>query len=352
MADLSTKYMGLELSSPVIVGSSSLASSVEGVKKLEDAGAAAVVLKSLFEEQIFAETEEMGEYSHTLYDSEAAEFIEAYGREFGPRNYLKLIQDTKKACSIPIIASLNCFSQKWWVNYAKKIEAAGADALELNIGVMPSNPKLSAEEVENLYLDIVKDIKKEVNIPVALKIGPYFSSFANLAVMLSRGRVEHRDFIVGWCGTSAPSDNKKGWSGVDALVLFNRYYQLDIDIEKMELVAGNPYSTSDEIHESMRWISLLSGRVDCDLAATTGIHTGDDAIKQILAGADVVQLCSTLYQKGLGQIKTIRQEIEDWMSAHGYSSVDDFRGKLSQKKSEFPTAHERLQYIKLFVGIE
>ena len=352
MADLSTKYMGLELSSPVVVGSSSLANSVEGVKKLEDAGAAAVVLKSLFEEQIFAETEEMGEYSHTLYDSEAAEFVEAYGREFGPRDYLKLIQDVKKACSIPIIASLNCFSQKWWVNYAKKIEAAGADALELNIGVMPSNPKLTSEEVESLYLAVVKDIKKEVNIPVALKIGPYFSSFANLALTLSRGRVSHRDFIVGWCGNPAPSEKKEGWNGVDALVLFNRYYQLDIDIDKMELVAGNPYSTSNEIHESLRWISLLSGKVDCNLAATTGIHTGSDAIKQLLAGADVVQLCSTLYKNGLDQIKTVKQEIEDWMGANGFNSVADFRGKLSQKKSEFPTAHERLQYIKLFVGIE
>lgn len=352
MADLTTSFMGLQLSSPLVIGSSSLANSVQGVKKLEDAGAAAVVLKSLFEEQIFAETEEMGEYSHTLYDSEAAEFIEAYGREFGPRTYLKLIQDAKKSCSIPIIASLNCFSQKWWVNYAKKIVAAGADALELNIGVRPNNPKMTADEVESLYLSIVRDIKKEIKIPVALKIGPYFSSFANLALTLSRGRVEQRDFVVGWCGTPSASDKKDGWDGVDALILFNRYYQLDIDIDKMALVAGNPYSTSDEIHESLRWISLLAGNVDCDLGATTGVHTGADVVKQLLAGANVVQLCSTLYRNGLGQIKVIRQELEDWMSTHNYSSVDDFRGKLSHKKSDDPAAHERLQYIKLFVGIE
>jgi dihydroorotate dehydrogenase (fumarate) len=352
MADLSTKYMGLELSNPVVVGSSSLANSVDGVKKLEDAGAAAVVLKSLFEEQIIAETEELGEYSHNLYDSEAAEFIGAYGREFGPRDYIKLIQDTKKACSIPIIASLNCFSRKWWVNYAKKIEAAGADALELNIGVIPSNTKVTSEEVESLYLGVVKDVKKEVKIPVALKIGPYFSSFANLALTLSRGRVEHRDFIVGWCGSPAPGDKKGGWDGVDALVLFNRYYQLDIDTNEMELVPGNPYSSSNEIHESLRWITLLSGRVDCDLAATTGVHTADDAVKQILAGADVVQVCSVLYQQGLEQIEIIKKGLEDWMGTHGFNSITDFRGKLSQKKSEYPTAHERLQYIKLFVGIE
>jgi len=351
MADLSTKYMGLELANPIIAASSSLANSVEGVKKLEKAGVGAVVLKSLFEEQIYAESEQIGGKGVNLYDTEAAEFIEAYGREFGTRDYLKLIQDAKKECRIPIIASLNCFSQKWWVNYAKKIEAAGADGLELNIGVLPSDPTRTAQEVEAVYLDIVKIIKQELKIPVALKIGPNFSSFANMATMLSRGRIESREFIVGWCGRGA-SDSKTGWNGVNALVLFNRYYNLDIDTDKLQLIAGNPYSNPEEMHESLRWISLLSGRVECDLAASTGVHDGKAVIKQLLAGANAVQVCSVLYQKGLDAVQEMLQEVSDWMGKNSFKKIDDFRGKLSQKKSEHPAAHERLQYIKLFVGIE
>lgn len=351
MADLSTKYMGLELANPIIAASSSLANSVEGVKKLEKAGVGAVVLKSLFEEQIVAESEQMGGHGVNLFDTEAAEFIEAYGREFGTRSYLDLIQNAKKDCRIPIIASLNCFSPKWWVNYAKKIEAAGADGLELNIGVLPSDISRTAQEVEAVYLDIVKVIKQEIKIPVALKIGPNFSSFGNLATTLSRGKIESREFIVGWCGRGA-HDSKPSWDGIDALVLFNRYYILDIDVDKVKLVAGNPFSSPDEIHESLRWISLLSGRVECDLAASTGVHDGVGAVKQILAGANAVQICSVLYQKGLGSVQTILKEMQDWMAAHKFAKVDDFRGLLSQKKSESPAAHERLQYIKLFVGID
>jgi dihydroorotate dehydrogenase (fumarate) len=351
MADLSTKYMGLELANPIIAASSSLANSVEGVKKLEKAGVGAVVLKSLFEEQIFAESEQMKGPGVNLFDTEAAEFIESYGREFGTRDYLKLIQDAKKECKIPIIASLNCFSQKWWINYAKKVEAAGADGLELNIGVLPSDPTKTAQDVEAVYLDIVKTIKQEVSIPVALKIGPYFSSFANLATILSRGKIESREFIVGWCGRGA-AESKPSWNGVNALVLFNRYYNLDIDTDKKELVAGNPYSSPDEMYESLRWISLLSGRVECDLAASTGIHDGKAVVKQLLAGANAVQICSVLYQKGLGAVQKMLKEVNDWMVANKYDKLSDFRGALSQKKSEFPAAHERLQYIKLFVGIE
>ncbi|NLV23415.1 MAG: dihydroorotate dehydrogenase-like protein [Deltaproteobacteria bacterium] len=351
MADLSTKYMGLELANPIVAASSSLANSVEGVKKLEKAGVGAVVLKSLFEEQIYAETEQMQGQGVNLYDTEAAEFIEAYGREFGTRDYLKLIQDAKKECKIPIIASLNCFSEKWWVNYAKKVEAAGADGLELNIGVLPSDPLKTAQDVEAVYLDIVKIIKQEIKIPVALKIGANFSSFANLATALSRGKIEAREFIVGWCGRGA-AESKPSWNGVNALVLFNRYYNLDIDIDKVKLVAGNPFSSADEIHESLRWISLLSGRVECDLAASTGIHDGKGVIKQLLAGANAVQVCSVLYQKGLGAVQEMLEEVKNWMAAHKYQKIADFRGALSQKKSEFPAAHERLQYIKLFVGIE
>lgn len=327
MVDLSTRYMGLVLRNPLIVASSSLANTSEGVSRCADAGAGAIVLKSLFEEQIQAETEDLEEYSWILGHPEAFEYVREIGMSLGPREYLKLVEETKNAVSIPVIASLNCISPKWWVSYAKQIALAGADALELNISVMPSDPNRTSKEVEGLYFKIFEGIRTQIEIPIAVKIGPYFTSMARIA-------------------------DEFGRRGAAALVLFNRFYQLDIDIEKLELMPGPRFSSPQEMNLSLRWIALLAGRISCDLAASTGVHDGAGVIKHLLAGASAVQICSTLYIKGLKQIDRMLKEIEVWMGKHGFENIDQIRGKLSQMQSARPELYERLQYIKALVGIE
>jgi dihydroorotate dehydrogenase (fumarate) len=327
MADLSTDYMGLSLRNPLIVASSSLNKSVDGVMKCADAGAGAVVLKSLFEEQIAVRAKDLEEnlwlYGHT----EAFEYVSKMAMPLGPRDYLKLIGEAKASVSIPVIASLNCISPRWWTDFAKQIEAAGADAIELNISVMPSDPGRTGEEIEKIYLDIVESLEGSIRIPLAVKIGPYFTSIARMA----------REF----------SDR-----GVSALVLFNRFYQIDIDVEKLEIAPGLRFSSPDEISLPLRWIALLAGNVNCDLAASTGVHDAAGMVKQLLAGATAVQVCSALYERGVDYIGTIITEMETWMKEHGFQSVQDFRGKLSREVTDRPELYERLQYIKIFVGIE
>lgn len=325
MADLSTTYMGLKLRNPLIVASCDLTNSADGVKKCSDAGAGAVVLKSLFEEQITAETriaeQDMWLYGH----SEAFEYVEKMGMAMGSREYLKVIQDARAVSDVPVIASLNCISARWWVDYAKQIAAAGADALEINIAVMPSDSGRTGQEIENVYLDIVGALAGEIDIPFAVKIGAHFSSIAWMADRLAR-------------------------RGASALVLFNRFYQLDVDIEKMELAPGLKLSSPDEISLPLRWIGLLAGRVKCDLAATTGVHDAEGLIKQLLVGASAVQVCTGLYLNGVEHIGKILAGLEAWMAKHGFTAIDDFRGKLSQEESEHPELFERLQYIKTYTG--
>jgi dihydroorotate dehydrogenase (fumarate) len=327
MADLSTHYMGLALSNPLIVASSGLTKSVDGVKKCADAGAGAVVLKSLFEEQIAVQAKHMEEnlwlYGHT----EAFEYVSKMAMPLGPRDYLKLIRDAKSAVSIPVIASLNCITPRWWTDFAGQLEGAGADAIELNIAVMPSDPEHTSGKIETIYFDIVESIKACIGIPLAVKIGPYFTSVARMARELAD-------------------------RGVAALVLFNRFYQIDIDIEKVEIAPGLRFSSPDEISLPLRWIALLAGHVECDLAASTGVHDGAGMVKQLLAGATAVEVCSALYEKGIDHIGAIIRDVETWMAGHGFEKIDDLRGKLSRDVTESPELYERLQYIKLFVGIE
>jgi dihydroorotate dehydrogenase (fumarate) len=317
--------MGLKLRNPLIVASCDLTNSADGVKKCSDAGAGAVVLKSLFEEQIAAETrtteKDMWLYGH----SEAFEYVEKMGMAMGSREYLKVIHDAKTSSEVPVIASLNCISPGWWVNYAKQIAAAGADALELNIAVMPSDSKRTGQEIENVYLDIVGGLAGEIDIPFAVKIGSHFSSIAWMADRLAR-------------------------RGAAALVLFNRFYHLDVDIENMELKPGLKLSSPDEISLPLRWIGLLAGRIKCDLAATTGAHDAEGMIKQLLVGASAVQICTGLYLKGVEHIGKTLADLEAWMEKHGFSSIDDFRGKLGQEESRHPELFERLQYIKTYSG--
>ncbi|MFW6137584.1 MAG: dihydroorotate dehydrogenase-like protein [Spirochaetota bacterium] len=326
--DLSSTYLGFKLKNPIIVASSSLTGDLQGVKRMADAGAGAVVLKSLFEEQIHKEyVQDMEQHITGSWHYEARDYVKKMGMELGPREYLQLIEDAKKSVDIPVIASLNCVSSPWWKDYARQIELAGADALELNISYFPFDVKKTAREVESLYYQILEKVHQTVELPIAVKVGPYFTSFANVAYELcSRGAA--------------------------ALVLFNRFYQFDIDPEKMKMTGGNPLSTAQEMSLTLRWIGLLTERVNCDLAATTGIHDAAGVIKQILAGAHAVQICSVLYQKKTSYISEIADGVSSWMKKKGFESLDQARGTLSYQKQEKPELYQRLQYIKALVGIE
>lgn len=327
MADLATTYLGLKLENPLIVASCSLSKTEERIRRCEQAGAGAIVLKSLFEEQVIANANEIQENLWMSSHTEAFDYISNMSMEIGPQEYLQLIEKAKKAVKIPIIASLNCISPKWWLGYAKQMVTAGADALELNISVLPGDPNHSSSQVEKVYVDILDAVHAAIKIPFAVKIGPHFSSIPYVAKTL----VQH---------------------GAKALVLFNRFYQLDVDIEKMALVSGHRFSSSDELSQSLRWMSMLAGKISCDLAASTGIHTGADVIKQILVGATVVQICSALYLNQISHLQKIRSEVEAWMEQHHVASLSAIRGKLSQAQSHHPEIYERLQYIEALVGID
>lgn len=345
MTDLSTRYMGLSLSNPLIVSSSGLTSSLKGAKLWADAGAGALVLKSLFEEQIVAEAGHLSQFAELSGHAEAAEYLQGYGMALGPREYLRLVEEAKKSVAIPVIASLNCYSDHHWMEYALQLESAGADGLELNVALMSSLAGLDGVATEERYFNILAKVKSRLRIPVALKIGPWFSSFAHFAHRLGHDRVEGPDFSVGWCGPGK-NDAKPVWKKADALVLFNRYYQFDIDIDKLQTLGGSPFSSPAEIHTSLRWISLLAGRIESDLAASTGVHGSAEMIKALLAGASAVQVCSTLYKNGTGQIALMLEELRRWMEGQGFESIAAFRGLLSQMRSKNPASHERMQYIK------
>ncbi len=324
--NLSTRYLNLPLENPILVASCGLTKSVDQIIKCEEAGAGAVVMKSLFEEQI-------REMNSGLKDSvslhtEALDYIRAeIDMQLGPREYLETITAARKRVSIPVIASINCFSSKWWTAYAKQIESAGADALELNIYVMPFNSEMSGYNIENTYIEVLQAVKQEIEIPVSLKLSPYFTSFANLAEKL---------------------DNQ----GADGLVLFNRFVHPDIDINQISSSVKPSFNDPVGFYNSLRWIALLSGKLKLDLAASGNIRTADDMIKQLLAGAKVIQIASVLYKDGLGKIREMLTGLENWMAQHQFNSLDDFRGKLNQANDPKPDAYVRAQYLKAIAGIE
>jgi len=325
MPDISVKYLGLDLPSPVVASSSGLTNRIKGIQRCANAGAGAIVLKSLFEEQIESSLEVRGEVDVTMHP-EAEQYMTQMGMHLGPQKYLELIEEAKRTVDIPVIASMNCISGKWWGDYGRQIEAAGADALELNIAIMPRQESESSDSIEKRYLRIVERVRKQVDIPIAVKIGPYFSSLIRFAVDLRK-------------------------AGASALVLFNRFYQMDIDIEAESLSPGYQFSTPEEIYTSLRWISVLSYDVGCQLAASTGVHTAAGVIKQLLAGADCVQVCSTIYRNGIETITAINEELAAWMDRKKYGKISDFQGKLSQSNSDNPEAYERLQYIKALTAL-
>jgi len=322
--DLSTTYLGLKLRSPLVPAASPMSEEVDMIKQMEDNGASAVVLYSLFEEQLrqdrleLAQSLDSGTFSFAeslTYFPEPEEF------RLGPEEYLKHIAKAKETCKLPIIASLNGSSTGGWTQYAKGIEQAGADALELNIYYIPTDMNLTAVQVEQNYLDILKAVKKEVKIPVAVKLSPFFTNFANMAKRLDE-------------------------AGANGLVMFNRFYQPDIDLENLEIRPNILLSTPMAMRVPLRWVALLFGKLKANLAATSGIHRASDVLKMLMAGADVTMLCSTLIRHGARQLGVIERDMVAWMEEHEYTSVTQMKGSLSQKNCDNPSAFERAQYMK------
>jgi dihydroorotate dehydrogenase (fumarate) len=327
MINLATKYMGLNLKNPIIISSSSLTHSPDGVRRCADAGAGAVVLKSLFEEQINADVKALADSSVPRFHTEEWDYIQRMGLDMNADEYLKIIEESKEKVDIPVIASLNCKSSDRWTEFAKYIEAVGADAIELNIAVMPRQFDEDPDKIEKHIFNIISSVKHNVNIPIAVKLGPYFTSMPRVAKGARK-------------------------AGASALVLFNRFYQTDIDIDTLTHESKNKYSTPPEMSNTLRWISLLYQQVGCSLVGNTGIHDGEALIKQLLVGAKAVEICSTLFIHGLGQINIMLEELQKWMVDKGYETLDDFRGKMSFKNSKQPEYFERQQYIRALVGID
>lgn len=326
MNDLSTNYIGLDLKNPLIVGSCGLTNSVENIQKLADNNAAAVVLKSLFEEQIQAELSNNLESYNADYPG-ATDYIREYTRGNEVGTYLKLISSAEKAVDIPIIASINCVSSNEWVSFAKSVEEEGADAIELNVALLPSNPKMTSEENEKIYIEIINSVSEIVSIPVALKMSHYSASLANLIQKLS------------WT------------TKVAGFVLFNRYYAPDFNIEKMTVKSAEVLSSPAEISGSLRWVALMSGIIENDLVASTGVHDSDGLVKQLLAGAKAIQVVSTVYKNGMEHIPVMLDGLDKWMTSKSFTCLSEFRGKLNYKEIDDPAVFERTQFMKHYGGL-
>lgn len=319
--DTSTTYMGLPLDNPLIVASSSLTADVESVVKCAESGAGAIILKSLYEEQILLDSDTLVQQDEMyLWYPEAFEYINNLTKDEGVDKYLTLIRDCKKSVNVPIIASINCMSHESWPVFSRELENAGADALELNITIFPDSDDLSCTETEERHVRIVEAVRSNVNIPVAAKISFYQSNIR----LMARKIVE---------------------AGAKGLVLFNRYYRPDIDIEKMHMTKENTFSGPEEMTLPLRWIGLLSGKVHCDLVACTGIHTAQDMIKQLLAGASAVQMCSVFYRHGIYYINTLLEEMKMWMRKKGFTSLDAFKG-LINKDPKNSAVWERIHFME------
>jgi len=325
MEYLSTKYLGLTLKSPLIVSSSRLTSTLGQLKEAEDSGAGAVVLKSLFEEQI-------NYYVHSASSSsdypEADDYLSNYIQANSVDNYLELIRKAKGNLRIPVIPSINCFTSRGWTGFAKNIEEAGADAIEINVFFMPVDRKKSSVESEKLYFELIESLKKSVKIPVALKIGYRFS---NILYMIDQ-------FY-----------NR----GIEGVVMFNRFYEPDVDINRMEIIPASIFSQENERRYVLRWIGMASAQdIRIDISASTGVHSGQDAIKYLLAGAHTVQVCSVLYNKGIDYLKTMNRQISEWMNAKEFKCISDFRGRLNYANYQKPGVFERTQFMKYFSSFE
>jgi len=323
--NLKTTYMGMELKNPIVPSASPLSNNIDNIKRMEDAGASAVVLESLFEEQISHESKELDHYMSKGTESyaEALSFFpEPDEFDFGPEGYLEHIRKSKEAVNIPIIASLNGTTIGGWTEYAKKMEDAGADAIELNSYKLATDLSLDAKAIEDNYINILKAVKSTVSIPVAYKISPFFTSLPAMAKRFDE-------------------------AGLDALVMFNRFYQPDIDLENLEVTPNLVFSSSYSSRVPLRWIAILYGKIKANIAATRGIHTGEDALKMLMVGADVTMVCAALLKNGISRIEGILKEMTDWMEEKEYESVEQMKGSMSYKAVADPSGFERANYLKV-----
>jgi len=330
MIDLSTQYLGLKLRTPLVPSASPLSQEVDSIRRLEDAGASAVVLYSLFEEQLRQESAELDEHLEAGTESfaESLTYFPQPGEfRLGPEGYLNHIRKAKEAVGIPVIASLNGATLGGWTQYAKQIEQAGADAIECNIYSIPTQIDVTAAEVEQNYIDILKAVKSAVTIPVAVKLSPFFSNLANMAKRLDA-------------------------AGASGLVLFNRFYQPDIDLEELEIKPNVLLSTPQALRLPLTWIGILYGRVTANLAATSGVHGPEDVIKLLMVGADVTMLCSTLLRNGISHLRYIEHGLAEWMEKHEYESVRQMKGSMSQLRCPDPSAFERAQYMRAVKSVQ
>jgi dihydroorotate dehydrogenase (fumarate) len=326
MVDLTTTYLGLKLKNPIVASAAQpISEKLETVKRLEGAGVAAVVMYSLFEEQIIHESLELDHYlsEGTDFSREVTSYYpEMASFKLAPEAYIEALFNMKKALSIPVIGSLNGVSTGGWIKYARKIEEAGADALELNLYYLATDPNLTASELEDSYVTLVGDVCKSIKIPVAVKLSPFLSAIPNVAMRLAK-------------------------AGAKGLVLFNRFYQPDIDLETLEVVPNLVLSNSNDMRLPLRWIAILYGRIQADLALTSGVHTAEDVLKAMMAGANVSMMTSELLQHGFGRVPAILADIEKWMEEHEYTSINQMKGSLSQKSVKEPAAFERANYMKI-----
>jgi dihydroorotate dehydrogenase (fumarate) len=331
MVDLTTTYLGLKLKNPLVASAAQpISDKVEKVKRLEEAGISAVVMYSLFEEQVIHESLELDHYlsNGTDFSREVSSYYPQTGNfTLAPEAYIEAVNKTKKAVKIPVIGSLNGVSTGGWIKYARKIEEAGADALELNLYYIPTDPAITATELEDNFVALVQDVCKSIKIPVAVKLSPFFTALPNIATRLTN-------------------------AGAKGLVLFNRFYQPDFDLENLEVVPNLVLSNSNDMRLPLRWIAILYGRIQADLALTSGVHTSEDVIKAMMAGASVSMLTSELIQKGLGRVTSLLTEIENWMEVNEYTSIQQMKGSLSQKSVREPAAFERANYMKALISFK
>jgi dihydroorotate dehydrogenase (fumarate) len=325
MIDLRTRYLGFTLASPLVLSASPLSEDVDNLRRAEDAGAGAVVLHSLFEEQLTIESADLDR--HLTHGTESfAEalgyFPDMAGYNLGPEGYLEHVRRAQAAVAVPVIASLNGVSTGGWVEYARAIEQAGADALELNVYFIPTDPRMSGAEVEDMYVELVRSVRAAVRIPLAVKVGPFFSAFAHLAHRFDE-------------------------AGADALVLFNRFYQPDLDVESLEVVPNLTLSTSSELRLRLRWVAILYGQVRAALAVTGGVHTAEDVLKATMAGAAVTMMTSALLVAGIGHVARVKADLVAWMEEHEYESIAQMRGSMSQRAVAEPAAFERANYLRV-----
>ena len=326
MSDLSVKYLGLPLKNPIIAGSSGLTRSVDDLVRMEKSGVAAIVMQSLFEEQICLDADyqrlQFGkDHLDHMQHSDTFDYIDAHIRTEYLSNYVQTIREAKRKLQIPVIASINCVSASGWTSFANKLQLAGADAVELNIAVQQFNSVLSAADIEQLHLDIINMVHSTVSIPVAVKISPYFADLSRVIDDIAQ-------------------------TGVDGIVLFNRFYSPDIDIDNMKLTGVKMFTTPVDLLSTLRWVAMKSCTIPCDLCASTGVHNGSDVIKILLTGGAATQVVSAVYQRGFDHIALMLKEIEEWMEKKGYNSIDQFAGKMGCFETDTPATYERIQYMK------